>query len=413
MPNPFKRFDGFTRNIIIVFAGNSLANFFNLLYQLLIAHKLSSLQFAAFNSLLSIFVVIAAPLGTLQVVITKYCAEYNAHRQFHKIGYFFSSFLKKCLFFSLCTLLIFWLLSGSIVNWLKIPSLGCGYILALLMAAAWLVPLFLGAVQGLELFSWLSSVSALAGILKLALAFLLILLGFNIAGALGALLAANLFTIIILFRPLRRFFALNAGKTDIDYNKIFIYLLPVAVSYFCWTAMVSFDMVLVKYFFSPEDSGIYSLAQMLGKIFLFLPGAISLVMFPRTSGLKAKQMDTKTVLMRSLFYVFMLSLAAVVFYNIFPGFVLKVLTGKAYPQSLLLGRLFSISMSFFSALFILVSYFLSINNFSFIKYLVFFTAAQFLAIIFGHASLLQVAVILCVISITGFITHFRLAWTHK
>lgn len=162
-------------------------------------------------------------------------------------------------------------------------------------------------------------------------------------------------------------------------------------------------MVLVKYFFSPEASGVYSLAQMVGKIFLFLPGAISVVMFPHASGLNATNSDTRSVLKKSLLYAFYLCLCAVFFYNIFPEFTLKLLTGKALPESILLGRLFSISMTFFALCFVLINYFLSLKYLSFIKYLVISVALQFTGILIFHNSLLQVQLVLCVNSFLLFI----------
>jgi hypothetical protein len=133
-------------------------------------------------------------------------------------------------------------------------------------------------------------------------------------------------------------------------------------------------------------------------------------MFPRVSGLNAKNLDTTLVLKKSLFYVFILSSMAIFFYNLFPGLVLKVLTGKVSPESIFLGRLFSISMSFFAALFILISYFLSLNDLRFLKYLIFFTICQFLAILFFHTSLAQVQLILCINAGLLFITHLALAF---
>ncbi len=95
MFNKFKNIDIFTKNIILVFMGTSLANLFNLLYQLLIAHKLSTSEFAAFNSLLSIFMVISSPLGTIQMAVTKYSAEFNAHNQIANSNSYYLIFLRK------------------------------------------------------------------------------------------------------------------------------------------------------------------------------------------------------------------------------------------------------------------------------------------------------------------------------
>lgn len=413
MQNPLKNLDQFGRNIIIVFIGTSLVNFLNLLYQLLIVHKLSVSEFAAFNALLSIFIVISSTLGTLQLAVAKYCAEFNAQNQINKAKFLLSSLFRKTIVLSLLTLLIFWIPSVRIMNMLKISSSSCGYLLAGALALSWILPVLLGGVQGLELFGWYTSTYVIMGALKLALAFIFIALGFNIAGALGALLASSLIGIIIFYFPLRRFLFIKKTGEDrdcIDYKEIFLYLFPLATSYFCFYALVSFDMVLVRYFFMPQDSGLYSLAQMLGKIFLFLPMAISIVMFPKTSGLKAKNMDTMSTLRRSLLYTAILCIIAGLVYNLFPAFILKLLTGKVYLESITLGRLFSISMSFFALLFILISYFLSLKDLRFIKYLVIFTFCQFIAIILFHKSLIQIQLVLCINAILLFFIHLFLVY---
>jgi O-antigen/teichoic acid export membrane protein len=199
-------------------------------------------------------------------------------------------------------------------------------------------------------------------------------------------------------------------SNGVNYKEILSYLFPLALSNLCFITLVSFDMVLVKYFFPQNDSGLYALAQMIGKIFLFFPSAVGLVMFPRASGLNAKNMDTLSTLKRSLLYVLGLCIFAALLYNLFPSLFLKVLTGKVHPESIFLGRLFSVSMTFFNLLYILIFYFLSIKDLRFIKYLALFTLLQNLAIIFFHHNLWVIQLILCINSILLFFTHLFLAY---
>lgn len=342
------------------------------------------------------------------MTVAKYSCEFYAHNQIGELQYFLSGIIKKTLVLAVFTFLIFWLVSTQIAGLLKIPSLASSYILALLLASAWLTPVFSGAVQGLELFLCFTSVHVLSGILKLALAFILVILGYEISGALGALLASSLFGIIAFYFPLRRFILLKARKQYIRHKEILIYLFPVAISYFCFTNLVNLDMVLVRYYFSPQDSGFYSLAQMAGKIFLFLPAAISIVMFPRACSLNAKNMDTKATLKRSLLYGAALCIIAALAYNAFPSSALKLLTGKVFLESIFLGRLFGISMSFFALLFILITYFLALRDLRFIKYLLLFTLLEISAIALFHKNLAQVQIILCLNSVLLFFIHLGL-----
>jgi O-antigen/teichoic acid export membrane protein len=413
MLDKIRKLDAFTRNIIIVFAGTSLLNFINLIFQLLIAHKLTPTEFAAFNSLISIYMLVSAPLGTLQISIAKYASAFNASKEAAKVRHLISGLFKGCSILAALTLLIFWAGSVYIMGLLKIESSSLGYIFALLLASAWLSPVFLGSLQGLELFWWLSASNTASGILKLGLAFVFIVLGFNIAGAMGALLVSSVAAIAIAYFPIKKYFTSPADKDKAPYREIIYYMFPVAVSYFCFTALTTLDMVMVRYYFSAEDSGVYALAQMVGKIFLFLPGAVSIVMFPRTSGLSAQNLDTLSTLKKSLIYVFCLSISACAVYNIIPGFTLTVLTGKAYPESIQLGRLFSICMSFYTLLFILVSYFLSIKDLRFLKYLVIFTLLQVGGIALFHPSLFSVLVIMCISSVLLFGAYLFLAFKRK
>jgi len=216
-----KNLDKFSKNIIFVFLGTSLVNIFNLLYQLLLAHRMSSVDFAAFNSLLSIFMLISTPLATIQIAVAKYSAEFNAQNQIEKIRVLLSGLTRKIILPAILTFSVFFLAASYLTAKLKIYSLPSGYILAALLALSWVMPVFSGALQGLELFNWLVSSALISGALKLALALVFIGLGFNIAGALGAFLAANLIgSVIIIIFPLRNFLFGGSAQEEINFKEL-------------------------------------------------------------------------------------------------------------------------------------------------------------------------------------------------
>ena len=408
-----KNVDSFSKNIIIVFSGTVLVNIFNLLTQLVIAHRLTANDFAAFNSLLSIFVLLSTPLATLQTVVVKYTAEFNAQNQLNKVKFLLSSLLKKTFILAVLTFIIFYFVSLSLIDKLKINSTSAAYILTLLLAFSWLGPVFSGGLQGLELFKWLMAISLIGGFAKLLFAFIFTELGFTVSGASGAFLASSVIGLALSAFALRRFIYFKTEHEQILWKELILYIFPVAISTFCFAGLTNIDMVLVRYYFSPADSGAYSIAQMVGKIFLFLPAAINLVMFPKTSGLNANQKSSTHILNRSLLYAAILCILASVIYNAMPVFVLKVLTGKALSESVVLGRLFSISMSFFALSFIIMSYFLSIKDLRFVKYLALFSCIQILAIVFLHHSLIQVQAILCINAIIIFFIYLIMAQSRR
>lgn len=405
----FKGGDGFGRNVLVVFFGTSLLSIFNLLYQLLIAHRLSPVDFAAFNSLLSLFLIFSAPLLTLQAVTAKFAAEFAARNEVNKIKTLFSRLLLKSLLFSLGTFFVFLVCAPRIASSLKIPSYGPVYMLMWLVAFAWILPVLLGGLQGLKKFNWFVFSSISGGGLKLILAFVFISVGFGISGALGGYLVATIVTILIAMVALRSFIVPKAQWAYVHFKEIYRYFFPLIISNLCFTGLVNSDMVLVKYYFSPEKAGLYSLSQMVGKIFLFLPMAISVVMFPHASSLNARAQDARPVLNKSLLYAASLCIAAIIFYNLFPGLTLIVLTGKIHPESIFVGRLFSISMTCFALSFLLMNYFLSIKDLRFIKFIFIITGTQLLSIVIVHHSLAEVQYILCLSAFVLFSSLFILS----
>lgn len=413
MLNKIRHIDAFSKNVFLVFLGTSLMNAFNLIFQLLVAHRLDAVDFAAFSALLAIFMIFSAPLNTLQTAVAKFGSEFNALKSQGKITFLLSDLFKKAFFLGILTLIIFSLSAGAIVKILKIDSLFSGYMLAMLLAVAWLNPVLLGGIQGLEYFRWFSFSSIAQGGFKLLFGVILISMGYAVAGAIGAFLLSSILCFFIFYMPIRKYINARAENKGVDYKEILFFLLPIAVSNLCFYILVSFDVILVKYYFGPLDAGFYSLAQIVGKIFLFLPYAISVVLLPKVSGLNACKLETTGILKRSLLYASTLCVIGAVIYNLFPAFLLTVFTGKAFPESIILGRLFSFSMTFFALLFVLITYFLSIKDLRFIKYLSAFTVLQIAAIIIFHKSIFQVQYVICLNAVLLFVLHLGLAGKPK
>lgn len=402
---------GFTKNIIFVFTGTSIINFLNLVYQIVVLNKLNSSDFAAFNTLLSVFMLVSIPL---QIVLAKYCAELNGRLKEAQIKALFTHFLTRAFILAALTFVIFLLFSPLLMQGLRIELQFSGLIMAMLLASAWIAPVFGGQLQGMEFFGWLISATFVSAVTKLVLAFIFINIGMSYPGALSALLFSNIIFVFISLYPLRKFIAFELSKEHIGIKKEAQgFLLPVAVSSLSSIALVTMDIILVKRYFIPYLAGIYSYAQFIGKIFFFLPGAIAVVILPHSSSLAAREEDTLPLLKRSLFYASLFCLAAYICYNIFDGVILKIfkaLNSEITPEVISLGRFFGVSMSFFAILFILINYFISRKDLRFVKYLVMSAILQCIAIIVFHKSLFHIQAILCINSILVLIIHLKLAF---
>jgi len=400
-------------SIVLVFTGTLVANSFHLVYQIVAAHKLSPEDFAAVNSLLSVLFLIAIPAGTLQTAVVSQTASARAcGRGLPQIKALFREYLLLSLMAGVVTFAAVLLAGRQIQSVLQLSSPLQMQLLALMMLFSWLSPVALGMLQGLEMFGWFCSANCATGLVKVVSAVIFIYLGAGVPGVLFAVCLSLLTTVLVAQAAI---FPLRSERPSADMRReaavsvrrmFYSYLLPVSFSLFLFTFLVTADMIFVKSLFPPAEAGIYSFAQMAGKIFLFLPSAVPLVMLPKTSGMAAVKADSGIILGKSIILTLLISAAGVGLFNLFPGFFFKILTGTAVPSVVLLGRFFSLSMSLFAVVYVFIIYFIALQDFRFIKYLVVSAAAQAAAFIFFHASLVNIQQTMC---LNAFILLFVMA----
>ncbi|MDD5449044.1 MAG: oligosaccharide flippase family protein [Candidatus Omnitrophica bacterium] len=400
--------DKFLINNIIMFFGTSVVNVANLLYQVLVVRKLTIASYGAFNSLLSIFTVVSLPIVSLTAMIAKFVPYYNHLGEQKKANLFLFVLLKHMGVIAAIFLSVSLLFGLNVKNYLQLDSSMPVYFTGGILFLSIISIVVFGGLQGYENFLYLSIYNGFGSVLKLLLAFLFISLGWELLGVLGAYIIAQIASLGVGFFVLREiFYVKDTPLSDLDLRQKYKFAIPSLITFGCTAFLTNIDIILVKHFFDPILAGYYSVAQLIGKMVFFIPGAIYTVMFPHAAGLHAQNKDSRFLLLKSLGYTVLLCLCVVLAYNIFPEVFLKILTGKVNLEIIFLGRLFSIAMIFFSLLSVLLLYQLSVSKFMFLKSLVLFSMLQVLAILIFHAALSQVLFILLVNSLVLFVINLR------
>jgi O-antigen/teichoic acid export membrane protein len=230
----------------------------------------------------------------------------------------------------------------------------------------------------------------------------LVVWGFGVKGALTGFVFSFLVATLLGLKLLPKEIFSSQPNEKIDFKPVYAFFLPTTVGLFCFASLINMDVPLVRHFFSSEETGIYSVAQLVGKIMFFLPSALSVVMLPKITNCHMRDLDTKKLLGKNLFLAGSLLASLGVFIFIFPEFSLSVLAKTFNPACINLARLFVICMLFFSLSSILLTYFLSIKNFLFIYMLAGGALVQFVLINIFHSSLEGVLYILSGVSICLF-----------
>ncbi len=395
-----------------MFASSVFVNITNLVFWLYMVRKLSTEDYGELNSLVSFLLLFSVPLGILQTVLTRYVSKFMAHDRREDVCalvLYFSKILGFCL---AVLFLIFLFFAQGFSDFLRIHEVRPIYLIGLGIIFGSSASVAIGTLFGLQKFNAAASNSIFAGLTKLGAGFLLVALGMRVFGALLGFVLSFLFSFILSLFQLPRW--LKRLKTEAsahlpDRSEILRYFLPVGLSTLCFFILTNIDIILVKHFFTSAQAGYYSVAQMVGRIVLFVPGAIGVVMFPKIVESHAKKINTLSILKKCLFAVGGLCGACAFFALSFPGVILRLLTGQTHPESIALVKFFAISMSFFAMVNILMLYHLSLRNIRYVVFLCIVSFFQTVCIWFLHSSLEQVLIILSIHSVLAFAAGLWLA----
>lgn len=386
----------------IMFAGSVLVNIFNLLFWLIMVRKLVPEQYAVLNSLVALMSLFSVPLGVVQTVVTRYVSRWKAMGKTEEVGCLLKFFAKRLIFFSAGIALVFLLAGRNISVFMQLPQGPWMVLITLGVVSSAFSTLTMGILYGSQRFLELSLDSVLSGFVKLLGGWFFVVLGWAVLGGLcGFIVGFIVFLVISGFQTVAQF-PFKKGlcpKHILNRREIYRYFVPTALCVFSLFALTNMDIILVKHFFSPLDAGYYSVAQIMGRIVLFLPSAVGVVMFPKIAEAQAKREAGRDILKKCLSIVGVLCGAAFLLSLVFPDMILKILTGHQNPESVGLVKWFAFSMSFYAVVNIFGLYFLSLHKNGFILVLTCAVCLQAAGFWLFHETLVQVLIILSVVSV--------------
>ncbi|MDD5613882.1 MAG: oligosaccharide flippase family protein [Candidatus Omnitrophica bacterium] len=387
----------------ILFLVVSLGNVFSLLFHVFMARALSPEDYGILNTLFACILFFAMPTGNLQITLTRFVAHYCGMGSKSAVLRLLKGISGRILVLS-CAISVSILLAAKLIgNYLHIPNLMPIYSIAGVVLTSIMMPVPLAGLQGLQNFNALGISMACMNIVKLLFAVIFIKIGFGVTGALNSITASNLLCLIFAVQILgKNFKDLKAEENyslNVNFKEIYLYILPVSLATLSFVILTHVDLILVKHFFIPIEAGYYSIAQTVGKMVLFAPMAVCMVMFPKVANSHAKKEETLSYLKHSTLYIVALVILAASVLFFFPEMLLKLLTGKVYIQCLPLIRRYAFSMGLFAISFNFLLYFLSLNK---TKYLMPFLAALLIEtaiIYFWHSSLVQILNVVIAVSL--------------
>jgi O-antigen/teichoic acid export membrane protein len=350
----------------LILIASILANGLNYLFNFCTNRLLPPQEYGALSSLLALFMILAIPSTSASAVTVQYVSRFHAQGAPDDAGALFLRLLRYLGGYGLVLLIGLGLLAGVIAKFLQLPSHWPVIALATALLPSVMLPVAQGGLQGIQRFWALSGTMLLGSSVRLLAGVLLIWLGWGVSGALVASTFAGLFALtgaMWILRPIWQSAGWNSSSSD---QGVLQYATTAFWGILAFTVLTNVDVILVKHFFMPKEAGFYATASTLSRIILYLPTAVSTVLFPKAAERHAREEDSSGLARESLLLAIFLCLPLVTFYFAFPKFILRLLFGTQYlPSAPIIGPL-GLIMFFFAMVGFLLQYYLSVRDHRFV-----------------------------------------------
>ena len=381
--------DEFAKQSLVMFLASMGGCLCSYLYQVYVGRALGPEGYGVFGSLFAIFYLISIFSGTVQAGAASFISRFNANNDLDSIGTFFYCLMKKSVLLGIVGFAVFCLASPIIANFLNIDSTAELLVLGTVIIFAFATPAATGVLQGLQMFYWLALANFLGLAGKLLFGIALVSLGYGVAGAIGALALCTLITFLLSIYPVSSYLTRRQNCDVCSLNGLYSYSLPAILIMICLAAPSNLDVILVKHFFPSYEAGLYTAASVMGKIIMFLPSAITMVMFPKAAEMNYLGKSTFSLLNRCLIYTGLLSGSAAAAFALYPRLVVMIF-GSGYLDASLITVIYVALMFLFSLIIVIAQYCLATNDLTYTYLLVFFTLFELGLITVVHESVLQV-----------------------
>lgn len=409
--------DEMTRHGLMMVTFSILGGFFSYLYHLSMGILLTPEQYGILFSLTSLLLIMMVFSQTTTITIAKFTSKLKADGRLGGINYLWHSSLKRMLLIGVAAFVLLVTLSPLISRFLHLDNLFYLVILFSSMLAVLALSVNWGTLQGLQRFLPLGSSQAVVGFLKLALGTLLVYLGFGIYGGLAAIPIS--FAVVLLFTIFSLRNLSRAGNERVAVAGLGSYAGFTLVAVFAITMLTNVDVILARHYLNATDAGTYSVISVLGRIAFYAPVGVAAAMFPKTSALFESGGDYQRLFLKAVLVAVLIAGGIALVYGLFPQLVTQFLFGGKYPLVAPYLFTYGLAMALFALSFLLMNYFLSLNQTKVAYPLLGVMLLQLALIALFHSSIAQLVniMLMCgaisLVAVLPFLVKMRMPLPHK
>jgi glycosyltransferase involved in cell wall biosynthesis/O-antigen/teichoic acid export membrane protein len=317
---------------LVPLAGLQAASVFNLVFQLAMARMLPDNEYGVMAAVLGLIGIGGALTGALTRAVAHFAAEAAAAGRPGEAGALLRRAGRGAILGGLLLCAAAWACGPRLSGVFRLASSSPLLIGALILGATGCLAAVHGALGGLQAFVWSSAVRTTLSAARLLLAAVLVLAGMGAVGALSAQVGACVLAIALSAVALRQLVGPAAPRQSESrgFGRHFALALAAGAGY---AFLTNADAPLVKHFFSPDDAGLFAKAAMLARLVVFLPIPFTGALFRKVESNGAASSASLATVRRTLTLVSAMTLALAAICTIFPGALLRAVTGSAGAAS--------------------------------------------------------------------------------
>lgn len=371
----------------------ALASVTNYGSNIVFGRLLSSASFGDLTALLALVVVLTVPAGAAQTIGAERIAALTAAGQHDRARYVLRHGLAHVGVISLAAGVVILAASPLISELLDLQALGAALALAPVLVTAFFIPVAWGLLQGFERFIALGALMFVSALARIAFGVPWAVAGGGAGGALVGQALGNAFAIGVVAWMLRdQLIGSGTGAaTSGMRRKPDARTMGASWAFIAFALLSNLDVLMAKLWLSPHESGQYAALATIGKVVIFMPSAIAVVMVPGVARARASGTSAATVLRKTGPLVLATTLLVAVPILAFPSETLELMFGGKYTGASGGVRAIAVAGIGLALVYLLVVYTVAIQDPRWVLVLTGGVLVQVLAVLLRHGNPTDIA----------------------
>ena len=379
-----------------------MASVVNYASNLLFSRLLEPASYGDLTALLALAVVIAVPTGAAQTVVAERVARYRADGADERARYLIRHALAHLAMIAAIVSALYSLSIPLLTKVLDLQAPGPAIALVPVIGLSFIVPVILGALQGMDRFLAFGVMSLAIATSRIAFGVPWVEAGGGSGGAIAGQGIGMLAVALVAIWMLRGHYAgRGAGAASSGLRRVPDIRAVMAGAAFVGFALLSnLDVLLAKLFLSADEVGIYAALATVGKVVIFLPAAVAVVLVPNAARSRPGSLESIRVLRVAAALVLFTTAIFAVPAAVAPEFVVRSMFGARYLAAADGVLPIVCAGAGLALLYLLVVYSVTVQDRRWAWLLVFGVTFQIAAVSLFHDSPRQIATVQAVVILT-------------